>query len=675
MRFHIFRILLAINLLAVLLAGCSIKTSLPLSSDPSATPEERITLSPQTSLTAAATVVPTSSDIQTPTLTEVTSTPQTRITSGWTMFTNPDFITGITVYQGQVWASTLGGVVYWDLETGKGHLFTTYDGLVEIQGNDIVSCSVPEDRLFIAHDTGTLSVYIPSLQRWDRMPITFKDGSTMRDVQTLFCDPNSARLLAGGRDGLGILDLKTNEWKHIGSKEGLNTVHIRKIDASGQTIWIAAGEDGAFLVLGNTVFPFNSDTGFLSGRVNDVALGLGGSVWLGYPTGLIYLKDRVWTSYGAQTPNGIPFYSVDQVEFGPDKKVWITSASEGVCPFDPATLFCSVVYPGLADYPYTDLYVDSNGVAFAGTSGGGILILYPDRVRQLAFQKHQLVSNQVMDIAEDDQGSIWLATDHGINDLNPSNTQEPWQGIGYARDKLVSPDVMGLRPTANGMWIFYRNKPQASFYDGKTWTQLDEFKGIQGRILDVAIDYRGYAWFATDQGIDIWDGALLRNHNTENANSPQASLFYALFSQGDSMWIGTNRGLWRYRRFEWEWVLPDIAVHSIVPDPSGGLLLGTDEGLVRYKDNQSFFWIINLGQESVLAPHVTTIATDRQNHLWVGSAGQGLFHYDGIRWERFTTANGLPSNTIQKVYVDHLGSVWISTITGTGGGALVRYVP
>jgi len=59
----------------------------------------------------------------------------------------------------------------------------------------------------------------------------------------------------------------------------------------------------------------------------------------------------------------------------------------------------------------------------------------------------------------------------------------------------------------------------------------------------------------------------------------------------------------------------------------------------------------------------------------VGSEQDGLLYFNGHRWQQFTTTTGLPTNHIEKIYVDRLGTVWISAITETGGGGLVRYVP
>jgi ligand-binding sensor domain-containing protein len=85
--------------------------------------------------------------------------------------------------------------------------------------------------------------------------------------------------------------------------------------------------------------------------------------------------------------------------------------------------------------------------------------------------------------------------------------------------------------------------------------------------------------------------------------------------------------------------------------------------------------MIVLGEEIISDPQVTAITFGTNGHLWVGTDGDGLFQFDGNRWERFDTANGLPTNRIRTLFIDRHGEMWIALTTGEGGGALVRYMP
>lgn len=668
------RNVLLLGWMITFLSGCGVLPAPVVKTPP--VQEETLAVPSPTAPTATLLTTPPPQETQIPDektpSPEQTRTALSRPPSGWTIFSNPDYVQGIALYENQLWTATLGGVVVWDISTGKPTVYTTRDGLAEIQGNDLVYCRMPEDRILVAHPSGTLSAFSLETKRWMRVPITFDDGTTLKDVRTLRCDMSSKRLLVGASDGLGIYDWRTGRWKRIGPEDGLKTNAIQSIDVVGQTIWVAAGDDSAFMILGSTIFPFNSGSGFPAGGVNDLAVAADQSVWFGYTTGLLHYEEKKWNLYGPKTLTSIPFSSVDQVEIGPDNLVWIASAEEGVCPFNVIKLYCSTIYPGMGETPITDLVVDKNGVAYAATSGKGVLRMDEEEVSFLSLNYEQLISNDLFDIAEGPDGKIWVSTDQGINVFDPQHITDQWQVIKPLRNQMIYPRVNVLQPAANGMWLFYDQEQAASYYDGESWLQINDQRGLSGVVTDATVDLNGRLWMATSHGIHVWDGESLRISATPKR---LLSNFYVIEEIRNKIWAGTNQGLLRYENFQWQVVLPGVSVRSIVSDRKGGLLLGTDNGLIHVDGSQSYLWIINLGEEVLIGPQVTSITWDGLGQLWVGTNGEGLFRYDGKRWDRFGTTTGLPSDYVRKVFTDRAGTVWAAMVTGKGGGALVRYIP
>lgn len=663
-------------LAVILLAGCGLSGP-----DPEAGTVQPIASATQTS-TATFAPTPTSENTPTPAQTATTAPAEqtrtarqraARLTSGWTVFSNPDLVTGITIHENSLWAASTGGVTAWDLETGQHTLFTPRDGLTEIEGSDIVYCPMPDPRILVAHASGMLSAYNLEQKRWSRIPITFDDGSTMLNVQSMHCDAANNRLLVGSGDGLGILDFVSNTWRKVGTAQGLKVNQISAIDVAGQAVWLAAGEDSAFLVTGNNVFPFNGASGFPSGPVHDISVSPDSTIWFAYPGSLVRYFEHRWMSYGGQARTGIPFLSMDHVEAADNRIVWISGADEGVCPFDITTLSCSTLYLAPQGMRITDLEVGANGVGYASTFGKGIMVMDGERIRWLAVESQQLVSNNLRDIAQSQDGRLWVATDQGVNVFDPAHPNDPWEWIKPERNGLVSGMVSGLHPVENGIWVFYDQKAQASFFDGTVWTQMEPGKGVHAEVLDSAVDSRGYLWFATRSGIDVWDGSVMRSYGKDTGLP--GSAFNCLLPDADGMWVGSEHGLVRYARFQWTTQLPGVPVNAMIPGENGGLLLGTDHGLLRFEDGQSYLWIINLGDSVVMNPVVTSLARDKNNGLWVGTEEDGLFLFDGKSWEQFNTARGLPANTIRKVFSDQSGAVWIIVATSHSGGALVRFIP
>jgi PAS domain S-box-containing protein len=72
--------------------------------------------------------------------------------------------------------------------------------------------------------------------------------------------------------------------------------------------------------------------------------------------------------------------------------------------------------------------------------------------------------------------------------------------------------------------------------------------------------------------------------------------------------------------------------------------------------------------------HFYDIAFESWGVAWLASR-DGLYRYDGYRWQRFTKANGLPSNFIRSVCVTRQGALWVGTDVGAGVFDGKRYRP
>jgi ligand-binding sensor domain-containing protein len=60
---------------------------------------------------------------------------------------------------------------------------------------------------------------------------------------------------------------------------------------------------------------------------------------------------------------------------------------------------------------------------------------------------------------------------------------------------------------------------------------------------------------------------------------------------------------------------------------------------------------------------ITSVLQDRVGFLWVATQN-GLFRYDGSRFERYSKQEGLPSSNISGLYEDENGTLWVATFRG-----------
>lgn len=137
-----------------------------------------------------------------------------------------------------------------------------------------------------------------------------------------------------------------------------------------------------------------------------------------------------------------------------------------------------------------------------------------------------------------------------------------------------------------------------------------------------------------------------------------------LTSFGPSLMIGTDDGLFSQTVLGIIKLKDSITVSALASD-GDGLWVGTDgEGLYRWdgEDFQKRF----LSRDESLFNNVTALAYNH-NHLYLGT-DQGLFIYDGGRWNPIDFTCGLPSNVVTAIDA----SDWIVYV-GTDKGLVTYY--
>ncbi|HWX20949.1 MAG TPA: two-component regulator propeller domain-containing protein [Candidatus Binatia bacterium] len=142
---------------------------------------------------------------------------------------------------------------------------------------------------------------------------------------------------------------------------------------------------------------------------------------------------------------------------------------------------------------------------------------------------------------------------------------------------------------------------------------------------------------------------------------------WSLFEDSRSnLWVGTSsHGVYQ---FHGDHCVPmfDRArisdrVDAIYEDPQGRIWFGHWSGLACYANGQltkmSMPWFSDEYE-------VVAIVADRQDRLWLGTKGAGLFCLHDGKFTAYTTANGLLSNLAWSLFVDHDDRLWVGTADG-----------
>jgi ligand-binding sensor domain-containing protein/two-component sensor histidine kinase len=109
--------------------------------------------------------------------------------------------------------------------------------------------------------------------------------------------------------------------------------------------------------------------------------------------------------------------------------------------------------------------------------------------------------------------------------------------------------------------------------------------------------------------------------------------------------------------------LPQASLYAIVQTHDGYLWLGTETGLVRF-DGARFTVVDELGGLSIAGARITRLVEDRHGTLWIGTHESGVIALQNGKARRYTRGDGLPSDSVQWLFVDADGRLWVCTPNG-----------
>ena len=197
-------------------------------------------------------------------------------------------------------------------------------------------------------------------------------------------------------------------------------------------------------------------------------------------------------------------------------------------------------------------------------------------------------------------------------------------------------------------------------------------------------DGEGVLWVGTYGGLDRLDRGTQTfthfRHDPDDPASLSENTVYAIREDREGrLWVGTWDGLNVLDRATGHFTqyksapddpgsLNSSSIGSIYEDATGELWIGTNGGFHRY-DRASDSFVRYVATDDISAgPGAETIFSihrDPSGWLWLGTwDGLIRFNPDTAEARRYTTADGLSSNTVWGILPDDEGNLWISTSQG-----------
>jgi len=208
----------------------------------------------------------------------------------------------------------------------------------------------------------------------------------------------------------------------------------------------------------------------------------------------------------------------------------------------------------------------------------------------------------------------------------------------------------------------------------------------QSTVNQILQDSRGFLWFATDDGLNRYDGYnfnVYRNKQGDNTSLSANMITDLLEDQQGNLWVGTNGGgLNRFDRdtekFERFYSDPDNPktissnnITALYQDFTGVILIGTENGLSLYEPANDRFSRYNSNDSlgfDIGSSFITDVLKDNSGMIWIGTQRSGLFRFNRFEnsFEHFSENDdsGLTDNWIINLYTDKDNSLWVGTQNG-----------
>ncbi len=186
-------------------------------------------------------------------------------------------------------------------------------------------------------------------------------------------------------------------------------------------------------------------------------------------------------------------------------------------------------------------------------------------------------------------------------------------------------------------------------------------------VYDIFQDSDGLIWIATKSGLCKFDGYETRIYrsNFDNLDLMTHNTILSLVEDDDkTLYIGTERGLnlmdkrtEELRRCS-DPVVSKLSVESIAKSQEGDVYLGTNKGLFRYDRGSDSCVKIELGGGMI---DVKSVICDSRGDIWAGSWNKGVFRYDISEQRSYSYPKINEMNSAHTLFEDSRGRMWVGS--------------
>jgi len=348
----------------------------------------------------------------------------------------------------------------------------------------------------------------------------------------------------------GLARRKGAGWEILGKAQGLPVSSVRCIlpDREG-SLWIGLSGGGLVRCLG---FPHWESWTEAEGLSSDVVWGVkrdrSGVLWSIGDAGVNRLNEVLGRWEELRVP-GLLGVQTAGLALAPDGSLWVGQSYAGAVHVDLRRGIAKTYgkASGMDTRWIGGIAIDAADRVWVSTRDG--LYRGVKRGEGFDFRRQNLPGepqpNFVYTCLVDRRGRIWVGTSSGLYLLD----RDRWVRL-TTLDGLLHNRILHLAEAADGsLWIGYAESVGLSqlLADGNRWRwrQFSRKDGLRSdKCYFIGCDARGWIWFGTDVGVDVFDGSAWRHFDHTDGLPEDDCAFDAFYADKDgSVWMGTGRGL------------------------------------------------------------------------------------------------------------------------------------
>jgi signal transduction histidine kinase/ligand-binding sensor domain-containing protein len=411
---------------------------------------------------------------------------------------------------------------------------------------------------------------------------------------------------------------------------------------------------------------FGHADGVRTSEVQRVLVTANGNAWLGSDVMLEH-----WTEGSASQIYAFPVLRQNQgqdgitgIAQGSDGSIWVST-----CPNLPGPRLVKIVNGSEVDYQVKNLdlnqidcvrlYTDRAGALWLGTPEDGLYRIYDGSADHIDTADG-LSGTSVYGIFEDREGTLWVATNNGIDSFYDTRV------VRFSRAQgITSGEVDGVQGSRSGAVYI------------STARGLDVLNTADGSIhVDPRLSGGQVAAILEDRGGELWvgvnDNLYLEGHGGVSRITGPDGRSFGMVGQltedgtGD-VWAHTHSETGRY--LVWlhdgrvKGVFPPEQVpiaRSLAGDPNGGVWLGLRNGDLAHFDGRELK-MFRFPHDDKAEGHKIILSAD---NTVFGATSYGLIALRDEAKRVLDVPHGLPCEHLYGIAADRGGNFWISAACG-----------